>query len=92
MNAVEAVTIAVGISTLVTFTITKLWDAWRMEKKYRLQSAAEECMKKRQEAEEKIKKRLMLGNLIMYRLCQKLDIPESEIRALEKAVGIKIDK
>ena len=98
----EAVGMAAGASAILTFLGTRFWDAYRMEKKFRTNEAAEKCMSERAMAEKTLKAkieelrsetkpRLILGNLIMARLCQELKIPESEIRAFEKAVGIKIN-
>ena len=92
-----AVGIAVGISSLITFVGTKLWDAYRMEKKYRTKGAAELCMKAREEAENTIKtilgrmeKRLMLGNLAIGDLWEAAKLDPNKLAAYEKALNIKL--
>ena len=98
MEMGTAIGMAVGISTLVTFGGTKLWDAYSMQRKYRTIIDAGLCMEKRNKAESEIKEqlhslknRMMLGNLIMARLCKELKIPDSEIAAYEKALGVKVN-
>jgi len=98
MTIEALVGIAVGTSSLITFIGTKLWDAYAMAKRYRLKSEAERCMEQRKDAETKIQKqlklqekRLMLSNLIMARLCKELKVPDADIAAMEKAIGININ-
>lgn len=101
MDAAKIVGITAGISTvltfILTFVVTKLWDAYSMQKKYRTKGAAERCMKEREEAETainkalaEIKKRLILGNLVMADLCDEAKIPQSKILSYEKALGMKL--
>ena len=100
----EAVSLAVGISTVVSIIITKLWDAYQMEKKFVSKEQCEKCedeLKLRQvdRAEyrgivkkklEKMDDRLKLGNLIMSDLCEKAGIPISKIETYERSLGIKL--
>lgn len=97
MTHPQIVAMAVGISSLITFVGTKLWDANRMERKYRTKSASELCMKARQEAENTIKsilgrmeKRLMLGNLAIGDLWDAAKLDPSKLVAYEKALDIKL--
>ena len=90
-----------GISLLtagVTFVLTKLFDAHSMSKKYTLLTDSGKCMKEREQKEtaikltlDKVDKRMTLGNLMLFRLWGEAKIPQSEIEALEKAVGIKVN-
>jgi len=97
MEIKAAIGIAAGISTLVTIGGTKLWDAYRMEKKYRTKTEAEKCMAERKEAERgvlnqlaKIDKRMILGNLVIADLCEQAKIPLTKIASYEKAIGLKL--
>jgi hypothetical protein len=97
MEIYTAVYTAVGVSTLVTFGGTKLWDAYRMEKKFRSKSAAEKCMKEREQAEndlkailKRVEKRLQLGNLAIGDLWEKAELPPSKLLMYEKALDIKL--
>ncbi len=104
MEIATAVGMAVGVSVLLTFGITRLWDAHRMEKKFVTKEQCEVCMenlarraKEQKEFREKLNRtleminaRLMLGNLIMADLCENAKIPNSKIESYEKALGIKL--
>ena len=97
MDIAGAVALAVGISSLVTFGGTKLWDAYSMQKKYRTIEAAEKCMKERSQAETDLKailkrmeKRLQLGNLAISDLWEKAGLPLSRLKQYEKALDIKL--
>lgn len=81
----------------LTWVITKVFDARRMEEKYRQLLDCEACMEDRKLQEgtvetvlEQVQKRLILGNLMLVRLWTKAGIPASEIELLEKSVGIKV--
>ena len=97
MGLYAAVGIAVGISSLITFGGTKLWDAYAMQKKYRTKAAAEQCMSDRETAEKDIKiilrrleKRLQLGNLAISDLWDKAGLPQSKLQQYERTLDIKI--
>jgi len=97
MDMMQAVFTAVGVSTLVTFGGTKLWDAYRMEKKFRSKSAAEKCMKEREQAEgiiqttlNRVEKRLQLGNLAIAELWDKAGLPPEKLAQYEKALDVKM--
>ncbi len=97
MTHAQVVAMAVGISSLITFVGTKLWDAYRMEKKFRTKAASELCMTAREAAENTIKailgrmeKRLMLGNLAIGDLWEAAKLDPSKLVAYEKALDIKL--
>ncbi len=97
MELFGAVSIAVGISSIVTFGGTKLWDAYRMEKKYNTIEAASSCSAARETAEGDIKsilrrveKRLQLGNLAISELWAHAKLPPDKLLAYEKALDIKL--
>ena len=105
MEVASIVALAVGVSTLVTFGGTRLWDAYRMEKKYVTLEAFEMCHENREkvmseiaesegaivETLESLTKRLQLGNLIMWELCTKAGVDQSRIKGFEKALGIELN-
>jgi hypothetical protein len=95
---VLGLTVVALLTSGITFVLTKLYDAYSMPKKYRLASDSEDCMTEREKQEKKINeildkvdKRMTLGNLMLFRLWGKAGLPQSEVQALEKAVGIKIN-
>ena len=96
MEMQAAVGTAVGITGLVTVVITRLWDAYHMEKKYQTKVSSGACMKKREDAEKDmceqldiISRRLVLGNVIMSKLAEKQGL-SSDIEQWEKALGLKL--
>ena len=97
MEVIGAVSLAVGVSALVTFGGTKLWDAYRMEKKYQTNKAAGECMAAREAAEsdvismlQRVEKRLQLGNLAIGDLWEHAKLPPEKLLQYEKALEIKL--
>jgi len=97
MEVAGVVALAVGVSTLVTFGGTKLWDAYRMERKFRTKGAAEKCMKAREKAEGDIKsmlrrveRRLQLGNLAIADLWETTGLSPTKLAQYEKALNTKM--
>jgi len=94
----EIIGLSVAISAILTFIGTRLWDAWRMESKYRTKTDAKKCMEERAKTEKAIfrvlrrmEKRLALSNLVMRDLVRAVpEVPNNKIEQYEKDLDIQL--